>query len=419
MKKKSLLTAGFISALFLMAIAGAKIVNFASANPSSMPPPPPIERVFIRDDGSIDLVHYGSDLADPSATIPINQVGNVYVLTDNLLNHTVEVQRDNIIIDGAGFILQGTGHFNGITLKNRSNVTIENIDFKNHVRCVWLSLSSNITVINNKIKTFAGVVLESSPSNRIIENEFTGEDRGFGYGVQINEGSFYTTVVGNNFIDIGVGVSVRNSNYSVISENRFGCETGISLGNSSYNTISSNSIANGSFSGISVGVGSNNMIFENNVTGKRESGISIYRGFDNFIYENYVADNMIGVSLGSEYESSLKWEAGVNTFYRNSFVNNTQNVFIGYPQSSNFWDNGTQGNFWSNYNGTDSNGDRIGDMPYLIDDSNVDRYPLMSLHQEPLPTLVLEPVSTLLAVTVASVAFVGAGLLFYLKKRKH
>ncbi len=40
------------------------------------------------------------------------------------------------------------------------------------------------------------------------------------------------------------------------------------------------------------------------------------------------------------------------------------------------WDNGREGNFWSDYNGTDSNHDGIGDTPYTIDILNQDRYPL-------------------------------------------
>lgn len=42
------------------------------------------------------------------------------------------------------------------------------------------------------------------------------------------------------------------------------------------------------------------------------------------------------------------------------------------------FDNGTRGNYWSDYNGTDSNGDGIGDTPYLIDANRTDFYPLIA-----------------------------------------
>jgi hypothetical protein len=54
----------------------------------------------------------------------------------------------------------------------------------------------------------------------------------------------------------------------------------------------------------------------------------------------------------------------------------------------NSWDDGypSGGNYWSDHNGTDSfcgpyqnetGGDGIGDTPYVINDNNVDHYPLM------------------------------------------
>ena len=34
--------------------------------------------------------------------------------------------------------------------------------------------------------------------------------------------------------------------------------------------------------------------------------------------------------------------------------------------ATNLWDNGSLGNYWENYNGTDANGDGIGDSPYIL-----------------------------------------------------
>ena len=61
--------------------------------------------------------------------------------------------------------------------------------------------------------------------------------------------------------------------------------------------------------------------------------------------------------------------------FHNNFVNNTQpgSVFT----STNIWDDGSRGNYWSDYNGTDANHDGIGDTPYVIDANNTDHYPLM------------------------------------------
>ena len=75
-----------------------------------------------------------------------------------------------------------------------------------------------------------------------------------------------------------------------------------------------------------------------------------------------------------------------NSIYNNSFINNSRQVFDnwfinpGLPeelQSVNIWYNGITGNYWSDYNGTDSNEDGIGDTPYIINNLNQDNYPLI------------------------------------------
>ncbi|MEJ2126834.1 MAG: hypothetical protein P8X84_04915 [Candidatus Bathyarchaeota archaeon] len=48
------------------------------------------------------------------------------------------------------------------------------------------------------------------------------------------------------------------------------------------------------------------------------------------------------------------------------------------PDAINTWDNGVQGNYWSDYVGVDNNGDGLGDSYYFIDVNNQDNYPLMS-----------------------------------------
>jgi nitrous oxidase accessory protein NosD len=59
------------------------------------------------------------------------------------------------------------------------------------------------------------------------------------------------------------------------------------------------------------------------------------------------------------------------------------------PAQPNTWDDGypSGGNYWSNYTGIDeysgpsqneTGSDGIGDTPYVIDENNTDRYPLMA-----------------------------------------
>ena len=79
--------------------------------------------IYIRADGSID-----------PPTSPISSVDNAtYFLIGNITSDAngIVVQRDNIIIDGAGYTIQGTGVYpfylyNGIFLTKGNNVTTKN-----------------------------------------------------------------------------------------------------------------------------------------------------------------------------------------------------------------------------------------------------------------------------------------------------
>ena len=51
------------------------------------------------------------------------------------------------------------------------------------------------------------------------------------------------------------------------------------------------------------------------------------------------------------------------------------------------WDNGKEGNYWSNYTGADANRDGIGDTPHVINEKNTDNYPLMNPASTPQLTL--------------------------------
>jgi parallel beta-helix repeat protein len=148
---------------------------------------------------------------------------------------------------------------------------------------------------------------------------------------------------------------------------------GIFLGNSSNNSISGNTIADSRRYGMWLEGASNNSISGNTITGSTFCGFAVESSFNNSISGNTITNIHWGLWLGVFSK---------NTFCHNNFIINDFDVAI-IPQNVNFWDNGIEGNYWSNYGGTDPDGDGIGDTPYVIDANNTDNYPLMNVYWSP------------------------------------
>ncbi len=154
----------------------------------------------------------------------------------------------------------------------------------------------------------------------------------------------------------------------------------------------------------------------NNIT-ESNTGISIFSGRNNLITRNNISHVFVGG--GSS-----------NMFFKNNFY------LTDYPYLfvESLWDDGSVGNYWSNYtikypNASEVGNTGIGDTPYVIDEYNVDYYPLIYTFDlekdtiafptpEPTPT---ESFPTLVVATASavSVVIISAALIVYFKKRNH
>ncbi len=166
---------------------------------------------------------------------------------------------------------------------------------------------------------------------------------------------FYVISQGNNISDNNIINNLRMN--------------GVFLDGASYNTVSGNLIENNKFHGIRVEYASHNMILDNMMVNNRGYGIYLYEVQDTTVVGNTVKQSFFdGLMLGGYCIN--------NIIHHNNFIDNPGNA---YDATGNLWDDGAVGNYWSDYTGSDSDGDGIGDTPYIVPGNmSQDRFPLIA-----------------------------------------
>jgi len=259
---------------------------------------------FIRADGSID----------PPTSLIFTADNITYVLTGDLWECSIIIQRDNIVLDGEGRrITPFDFGIDGVTLSEVSNVTVQDI-FVDMTSIgpggtgIYLSSSSNCTIKETSTWTSGGtgIYLSSSPNCTIKET---------------SAGLFGSDT----------GIYLHSSSYCTID----GCiiKGDVTLDSSSDNTIVGNNMSGSSLTRRVrlLGNSSRNLIFHNNFDPSGSSPVQA-NGLVNFFNVDY--------PWGGNYWSGY----------------HSQDVYGGefqdIPGSDGIWDH-----------------------PYIFDANNTDRYP--------------------------------------------
>ncbi len=158
--------------------------------------------ITINTDGSVS----------PSSA-PIQRAGNVYTLASDV-NESIVVQRNNTIIDGAGYTVFGFSLKEyGLSLSDVSNVTVKNCiitqgnEFAGAFIGILLSDTSNVVVTNNTItgigsplvlneETYIGIDVEGSSHNVFAQNDIANNIAGIYFSYSSNN-----LIIGNNITE--------------------------------------------------------------------------------------------------------------------------------------------------------------------------------------------------------------------------
>ncbi len=331
----------------------------------------------------------GNSVYDSSIGLSLVESNNT--ISDNILNCSVigvslkgsqNVFRNNTInCSGSGIGFKPYSFNNDIDTSNYVNgkpiiywINRRDETVPLDAGCVVLSNCENIKVQNLNANGFN---MHSTTNSLISGNTFSGGQ----FGIQM-VGCSNNTITGNSLVCNEFGLELDDCHYNEVVANNISSNSyyGLLLTNSHYNNMKQNHMVDngfgkgpsgsgfsyetyrGEFFGVKLLYSCNNRFTENNVAKNNQWGIRILGDqHDNILYQNNFIDNGAGNGL----------QVSMLPPYANSSVAD--------PST---WDNGTVGNYWSDYqtrypNASEIGNTGIGDTPFYINDNNIDYYPLM------------------------------------------
>jgi parallel beta-helix repeat protein len=371
--KRTALTLALIIALSVSAVVGALLFTRGIAKTITVPDDYPTITAAVAGSNNGDIIFVRAGTYDG----PINQT----IVIDKPLSIVGE-SADKTIINlypayNVSWIL--TAPF--FSYSNALSISADHFALLNVTVVIanpggYISATGNqIKIIGNNITTGSttGITVHGSYC-KMADNIMGGRIQFDGSFNEVERNSLFaiyadgtSNIIKDNVCEfLGLGYYSNHTTNNVVSGNRVTTSnrgySGISLFNSNNNFFCRNRLL-GFCSGFELRGSSSNTITANTIADSLNAGINLWISYNNAIYLNNFVDNMFG------------WTPHVIDQYSDP------NIRLASPNASvsiDFWDNGKEGNYWEGYNGSDVNGDGVGDNPFVINADNQDRYPLMT-----------------------------------------
>jgi parallel beta-helix repeat protein len=361
------------------------------------------------------IYHENIEISKPLKLIGENRSS---IIDGRRKDTVVQVNADNVTV--AGFTIRNSGlsfppygmHC-GLLLDHASGSNISNNSIKDNLIGIFLSFSQRNTLAYNTVSSNQdkGVCLWYSGENTLFGNQIFNNLYNFGVSGG-DDADFLNSIDTSNTVDgkpiyYVIGVENRVFNQpdigvlylvdcaNIIVENLHLAGNGhgvffyntsnsrienVTVSKNSYGIYVQNSVNNTvAFSYCSqnwVGIcllGSRNVTIDGNTAASNEKGISLYEADNNLIVRNTLSNNLYGIRF---------FDSGLNQVFHNNLIENTHqaDLIVSYK---NVWDNGFEGNYWSDYNGTDTSTPLDGIGETNVPWHGLDYYPLTNFHWNP------------------------------------
>jgi len=292
--------------LILSLFIGSQFIGLVSAN--FLPAPVPNHSIEITEDGIV------------TGTDKIQRSGNIYTFTGDIVGSIV-IFRSGIVVDGAGYTLQGNGDRTGIWLQAQNNVEIKNLHIRNFTHgieftygmsmdgCTDITISGN-TITDNK---YGITYWLFSGSNHILGNTIKNNT----YGVYISHSPnnvFRNNQLSNNKYNFWVTceTSVQMTYYinDIDASNTVDGKPVIYWVNEQDKTVPSNAAY------VAL-VNCTNITVQNLVLTNNSQGILLVATNYSHITKNHLTNNNYGIVLFAPYEQCIGNTIAENTITAN------------------------------------------------------------------------------------------------------